>query len=77
MTPAVKSAIANAIDGAVKAASGDYVGAADSFVRGGLDLVPWTVLQQRITDEQARRENAIAVDMENDKFGLEKPELDE
>ena len=79
MTPAIKSAIAHAIEGAAAAATGNFVEAADAFVKAGLDLVPWTVLQQQITDEQARRQNAIAVQLEDEiaaqKFG--KLETDE
>lgn len=71
MTPDAKRAARTAVDAAFDALDGNYIEAARKLVNGALDLVPGTVVQQVITDEQARRQNAIAEQLEADTFAGE------
>ena len=72
-----KRAAQTALDAAFDIVGGDYIGAARKLINGALDLVPSTVVREVITQEQARRQNALAEELENDTFGDDPNKIDE
>lgn len=69
MTESQKKAAMSALDATVALVQGRYLEAAQHFVEGAVELVPADVARRLLTEIEVRRANAVAVELENQKFG--------